>query len=315
MKHLHKLFLASAIACSVAGFGALTSGPTLAQTAAKKENKVLAIINGHKITTKEVKLAADDILPHLSNVPPKSRYPFIVEYLIERRLLAQQAIREGMGNNNEYKTRLVFYQAKALRDAYFTEKLRASITDKMVKAQYDKQAASIVPEQRFRARHILLATDKEAKDVAARLKKGEDFAALAKAHSLDGSKDHGGDLGYFTSAEMVAEFATAIKKLKKGETSNPVKTEFGWHIINLIDKKAGGPRPFKEVKNAIKLVLLRQVVQKKVDELRKSAKIEMIDPGLKELLKLARKQRDDIEKRQKALKKAQQEAQKKPVSN
>jgi len=314
MKRLHKLFFATTIACNMALAATLTGTPAVAQEKAKKaENKVLAIINGHKITTKEVKLAADDILPHLTNVPPKLRYPFIVEYLIERRLLAQQAIREGMGENNEYKTRLVFYQAKALRDAYFVEKLKAGITDDIVRASYDKQASSVTPEERFRARHILVATEKEAKDIAAKLKKGEKFADLAKAHSLDGSKDFGGDLGYFTSGEMVAEFASAAKALKKGETSKPVKTEFGWHIINLIDRQAGGPRPYEEVKEAIKLVLLRQAVQKKVDKLRDSAKIEMIDPGLKEMLENARKQRAAAEaKSAEAKAKA---GKKKPASN
>lgn len=289
----------------------VTGTPAVAQE--KAENKILAIINGHKITTKEVKLAADDILPHLSNVPPKLRYPFIVEYLIERRLLAQQAIREGMGENNEYKTRLVFYQAKALRDAYFVEKLKAGITDDIVRASYDKQAATVTPEERFRARHILVATEKDAKDIAAKLEKGEKFADLAKKYSLDGSKDFGGDLGYFTGDEMVAEFAKATKALKKGERSKPVKTEFGWHIINLIDRQAGGPRPFDEVKQSIKLVLLRQAVQKKVDELRKSAKIEMVDPGLKEMLANARKQRAAAEAKSAAAK--AKAGKKKPVSN
>lgn len=301
IKHLHKLLLATTIVGAIAIVGTTVSTSVSAQEK-KAENKVLAIINGHKITTKEVKLAADDILPHLTNVPPKLRYPFIVEYLIERRLLAQQAIREGMGENNEYKTRLVFYQAKALRDAYFIDKIKALITDDLVRATYDKQASTVTPEERLRARHILLGTEKEAKDIAAKLKKGEKFAALAKAHSLDGSKDFGGDLGYFTSDEMVAEFANAAKALKKGETSGPVKTEFGWHIINLIDRKAGGPRPYEEVKGAIKLILLRKAVQKKVDGLRAKAKIEMIDPGLKELLKAARKQRDALEAQQAKLK-------------
>ena len=298
MKRLHKIFFASMIAS-----GLLLTGYPAANAAStpKKapENKVLAIINGHKITTKEVKLAADDILPNLVSVPPKMRYPFIIEYLIERWLLAQQAIREGMGNDNEYKTRLVFYQAKALRDAYFVKKLKAGITDEMVRAKYDAQAASVAPVERFRARHILVNTEQEAKDIEAKLKKGEKFEALAKKYSLDGSKDFGGDLGYFTADEMVNEFSTAVKALKKGETSKPVKTEFGWHVIQLIDRQKGGPRPYEEVKDAIKLILLRQAVQQKVDGLRKKAKIEMVDPGLKELLKIARKQRDAIEKQRK----------------
>ena len=310
MKSLHKLFIATALV--VAGAVSLQSNwlatPVSAQEKVE-ENKVLAIINGHKITTKEVKLAADDILPNLVNVPPKLRYPFIIEYLIERRLLAQEAIRAGLGNDNEYKTRIVFYQAKALRDAYFEKKLKASITDEMVRKKYEEQAALVKPVERFRARHILVATEQEAKDIAAKLKKGEKFEALAKKFSIDGSKDFGGDLGYFTADEMVAEFAAATKSLKKGEVSGPVKTEFGWHIINLLDRQDGGPRPYEEVKPAIQLVLLRQAVQKKVDDLRKQSKIEMIDPGLKEMLKQARKQRDAIEAQQKKSKA------KKPAAN
>ncbi len=301
MKPLHKLFAATTMILAGAFLpaGIFVGHPASAQEKAA-ENKVIAIINGHKITTKEVKLAADDILSNLVNVPPKMRYPFIVEYLIERRLLAQQAIREGLGDDNEYKTRIVFYQAKALRDAYFENKLKASVTDEMVRSSYEKQAATIKPVERFRARHILVATEQEAKDIQAKLKKGEKFEALAKQFSLDGSKDFGGDLGYFTGDEMVAEFANATKALKKGATSGPVKTEFGWHIINLIDRQDGGPRPLEEVQDAIRLVLLRQIVQKKVDELRKQATIEMIDPGLKEMLEQARKQRDSLELQQNA---------------
>lgn len=279
MKSLHRLVASTAIAVGVS----LGAGMAIGQQK-QPENKVLAIVNGHKITTKEVKLATDDILPHLTSVPPKSRFAFVVEYLIERRLLAQQAIREGLGNSNEYKTRLVFYQAKALRDAYFVEKLKAKITDEVVRATYDKEAANIAPTERFRARHILVATEKEANDILARLKKGEDFAKLAKEKSLDGSKDFGGDLGYFTASEMVKEFADTVKKLKKGDISKPVKTEFGWHVIRLEDKKVGGPRPYEEVKNGIKLVLLRKAVQDKIQELRKSAKIEMVDETLKKML-------------------------------
>ncbi len=304
MKRLHKLLLNTTMAVglvltgSAAGFQYANAQTTAPKTASKPVNKVLAIVNGHKITTKEVKLAADDILPHLSDVPAKLRYSFIIEYLIERHLLAQQAIREGMGDNAEYKTRLIFYQSKALRDAYFTDKIKAKITEAKVRAIYDKQAKTITGAERFRARHILVGTEKEAKEVAKQLKAGANFETLAKQISLDGSKDFGGDLGYFTAEEMVKEFSAAAKSLKPGETSGPVKTEFGWHIIRMIDRKAGGPRPFDEVKTPIKLVLLRQAVQDKVNELRKTAKIEMVDPDLKRLLSLTKKKAAEIKKAQ-----------------
>ena len=304
MKRLHKLLLNTSLACglvlagSAAGYQYANAQATAKKAADKSANKVLAIVNGHKITTKEVKLAADDILPNLADVPAKLRYSFIIEYLIERHLLAQQAIREGMGNNAEYKTRLIFYQSKALRDAYFTEKLKAKITDDVVRKAYDAQAKTITGAERFRARHILVGTKQEADQIVKKLKAGADFEKLAKQVSLDGSKDFGGDLGYFTGDEMVKEFSAAVKKLKPGETSPPVKTEFGWHIIRLIDRKAGGPRPFEEVKVPIKLVLLRKAVQDKVTELRKTAKIEMVDPDLKKLLALTKKKEAEIRKAQ-----------------
>jgi peptidyl-prolyl cis-trans isomerase C len=291
MKRLHQLLLGTTIALGVVA----GSSSAFAQATKTPENKTLVIVNGHKITTKEVKLAADDILTSLQEVPPKLRYTFIIDYLIERRLLAQQAVREGLGESNEYKTRLFFYQAKALRDAYFIEKIRAKITDEEVRRVYDEQAKTIPPVTRYRARHILVGTEQEAKSILAKLQNGENFENLAKAFSLDGSKDFGGDLGYFTAAEMVDQFAAALKKLKKGETSQPVKTEFGWHIIRLEDSKTGGPVPYEKVKVPIKLVLLRQAVQDKVKELREKAKIEMVDPDLKKMLSAARKKRKELE--------------------
>jgi len=275
-----KRILVAAMMCSIA----VLAGPAHAQEK-KGENKVLAIVNGHKITTKEVALASEDIYLSLQEIPPKLRYGFIIQYLIERRLLAQQAIREGLGNSSEYKTRLVFYQAKALRDAYFVEKLKSSVTEDKVRAAYNKEAKKIKGEDRYRAHHILVATEAEAKSIAEKLKKGETFDALAKQFSLDGSKDYGGDLGYFTASEMVKEFSDALKSLKKGELSPPVKTEFGWHIIRMDDKKVGGPRPYEEIKTPIKAVLVRKAVQDKIAELRKTADIKMIDPDLIRMVK------------------------------
>jgi len=247
------------------------------------KDRVIAKVNGHEITTSEVELAADDILPQLSNIPPKLRYPFVVEYLVERHLLAQEAVKEGEVNSEEYKRRLAFYQAKALRDAYFTDKLKPLVTDAAVRKAYDQQAAKVKGPERIRARHILVATKAEAEAVIKRLNNGEKFADVAKQVSLDGSKDYGGDLGYFTAAEMVPAFSKAAFALQPGEISGPVHTKYGWHVIKVEDRKAGGPQPFDKVKNAIRLVLLRKEVQDKLQQLRRTANIELLDPDLKKL--------------------------------
>jgi peptidyl-prolyl cis-trans isomerase C len=121
------------------------------------------------------------------------------------------------------------------------------------------------------------------------LAKGEKFEDLAKKYSLDGSKDYGGDLGYFTSAEMVPEFSNAVFALKVGETSQPVKTDFGWHIIRLEDKKQGAAQPFDQVKQAIRNVLLRQKVGEVMSKIRGASKVEILDEDLKKYAEEASK--------------------------
>lgn len=252
-----------------------------AQDAAIKEDKTIAIVNGHEIKVSEVQMATDDIVGQLPDLPPKLRYPFVVEYLVERHLLAQLAVKEGVADTDEYKSRLALYQAKALRDAYFFQKIRPQVTEEQIKAAYDAEAAKVAQTERIRARHILVGSEKEAKDILGRLAKAEKFEELAKKYSLDGSKDYGGDLGYFTAPEMVAEFSKAAFALKAGETSKPVKTDFGWHVIRLEDRKMGAAQPYDQVKSAIRNVLLRKKVQETMDGLRASSKIEIIDEDLK----------------------------------
>lgn len=274
---------------------ALLSAPLRAQEAAPGDDTVVAIVNGHEIKASEVAMASDDIVGQLPDLPPKLRYPFVVEYLIERHLLAQAAVKEGIAETDEYKRRLALYQAKALRDAFFFQKLKAQVTDEEMKAAYDREAVKITPVERVRARHILVATEKEAKDVLARLKKGEKFADVAKAVSKDGSKDYGGDLGYFSEPDMVPEFSKAAFALEVGQLSDPVKTDYGWHIILVEDRKSQGAQPFDQVKPAIRNLLMRQKVQEAVNGLRRTGKIELVDPELKKYAEEAKRQRDAID--------------------
>ena len=251
------------------------------EEAAPKDDKVIAIVNGHEIRVSEVQMATDDIIGQLPDMPPKLRYPFVVNYLIERHLLAQYAVKEGIAETEEYKRRLALYQAKALRDAYFFQKIRPMVTEEDIRKVYDEEAAKLQQTERVRARMILVATEKEAQDIEKMLADGQKFEDLAKKYSLDGSKDYGGDLGYFTAAEMVPEFSKAVFALKVGETSQPVKTDFGWHIIRLEDKKVGAAQPYDQVKQAIRNVLLRQKVGEVMAKIREASKVEILDDDLK----------------------------------
>ena len=265
---------------------------TEGETAAiKDENAVIAIVNGYEIRTSEVRMAFDDVIGQLPNLPKKLRYPFVVEFLVERHLLAQLANKEGIAESEDYKRRLAAYQAKALRDSYLAQVISKDVSEDEIKAVYEDEAKKLKETERVRARHILVASEKEAQAVIDKLAKGEKFEALAKQFSLDGSKDYGGDLGYFSAPEMVPAFSTAAFALKKGELSQPTKTDFGWHVIKLEDRKQGVAQPYDQVKNAIRNVLVRQKVQAKLASLKDVAKVEIIDPDLKKISDEAAAQR------------------------
>ena len=286
----------------------LAPSPAMAQekkTDAGKPSTVVARVNGYEITAREVQLAGEDVAALLKDVPPKMRYPLLVQYLIERHLLAQKALKEGLANSEEYKRRLRFYQYKALRDAYFHQKIKPRVTREKVKEIYDRETKKVKPVVRVRARHILVSTKEEAERILKELKKGAKFEDLARKHSKDGSKEFGGDLGYFTFDEMVPEFSKAAFSLKVGEVSQPVKTEYGWHIIKVEDRKKAGPRPLKEVAPGIEALLLREEVQKEVAQLSKQGKIELLDPELKKLQEENKKRLEELKKKAEAAKKAQ----------
>ena len=274
------------------------------QQANDKPSTVVARVNGYEITAREVALAGEDVAPQLKDVPPKMRYPLLVQYLIERHLLAQKALKEGLANSEEYKRRLRFYQYKALRDAYFTTKIKPRVTREKVKEIYERETKKVKPVERIRARHILVSTREEAEKILKELKAGAKFEDLARKYSKDGSKEFGGDLGYFTFDEMVPAFSKAAFALKVGEVSKPVKTEYGWHIIKLEDRKKIGPRPLAEVAPGIEALLLRQEVEKEVAALSKAGKIELLDPELKKIQEENRKRLEELKKKAAAAKKA-----------
>jgi peptidyl-prolyl cis-trans isomerase C len=302
MPKLHNLLktaLFSSVFTLSLAFGAQAQTAATAPDPLTGEDKTVATVNGYEIKTSEVRMAFDDVIGQLPNMPAKLRFPFVVEFLIERHLLAQVAAKEGTAESEDYKRRLAAYQAKALRDSYLALKISPSVTEDEIKVAYEKEASKVKQTERIRARHILVATEKEATDIEDKLKAGSKFEDLAKQYSLDGSKDYGGDLGYFTAPEMVAEFSKVAFALKAGETSAPVKTDFGWHVIRLDDRKMGAAQPYDQVKSAIRNVLVRDKVQALLASLQGTAKVEILDPDLKKAQEEAQKQHDALIAKQK----------------
>ena len=147
-----------------------------------------------------------------------------------------------------------------------------------MKKVYDEAVKSMGNEQEVRARHILVPSEDEAKAILAEVKKGTDFAELAKQKSKDpGAAAEGGDLGYFGKAQMVPEFAEVAFKLNKGEVSDPVKTQFGWHIIKVEDKRNKPVPSFENVKDQIETFVARRAQADYIAKLRLAAKVERLD--------------------------------------
>ena len=242
---------------------------------------VLVRVNGHEITVAEMRLAAATITDQLANVPANARFTFLVQYLIERHLLAQEALKRDIESDPEYQRLMTYYKAKAARDAYFASKIKPQITEQAVRAEYDKQAAAVDNQEKFHLRHILVADEAAAKKVHGELKSGSDFVKLANENSPNKDAQDGGDMGWLGADEMFPEFVEVSAKLKAGEYSEPFESKFGWNIILLVEKKVIKAQEFDKIKNGLTLMLTRIKVQETVNALRKDAEIEVVHPELK----------------------------------
>jgi peptidyl-prolyl cis-trans isomerase C len=174
---------------------------------------------------------------------------------------------------------------RALRELYFEKVIKASVSDADARKIYDDQVKLLKPEEEVSARHILVETEEQAKALKEKLNNGADFVQLAKENSKDpGSKDDGGNLGYFGHGQMVPQFEDIVFKLKKGEVSDPVKTQFGWHLVKLEDRRTKQPPAFDIVKDRIVQSLLLKKAQQSAVELRGKSKIELVDPEIKKAI-------------------------------
>ncbi|MGI9415305.1 MAG: peptidylprolyl isomerase [Hyphomicrobiales bacterium] len=247
---------------------------------AQEEDRVVARVNSYEIRASEVALAAEDVLPQLSNLPSQARYPFLVQYLIERHLLAQTAREQKMDQTSEYKKRLDYYQAKALRDAYFIKVLKPQVTEEDARKEYDKQVAKAGNQEKVRARHILVPEEAIAKEISSALKTNPAaFDDMAKKHAPGSNTD----LGYLAADDEPAVISKAAFGLKAGEVSAPVQSKFGWHVIKVEDRKTSQVQPFDKIKAGLIQLLSRQKVQAAVNALTEKAKIEILDKDLEKL--------------------------------
>jgi len=234
---------------------------------------VVVTVNGSPITTGDVSYASEFLGPRLAQVPEQFRGRVIMDILIDRKLFAELGRKGDVQSRDAYKDRLAFLTEEALRDIFIEQVLNSEIDEGEVKARYDAEVAKMPKNEEMRARHVLLKTEDEAKAVVADARGGADFAELAKAKSTGPSGPAGGDLGYFTADKMVPEFSAAAAKLEIGAVSDPVKTQFGWHVIKLEDKRNQPPPPFEAVKSSVQRLLLADRVKARSEKLRETAEI------------------------------------------
>ena len=243
---------------------------------------VLAHVNGKPITQGDVELAETDLDPQFAKMPPEQRRAAALSALIEIRVMADKAIADGIDKDPEFQQRMKLLNERALHSALVDKEVAGSITDADLKKRYDEEMAKQPPVNEVHARHILVKTKEEAEAIIKELDKGGDFEKIAKEKSTDGSAPQGGDLGYFTEGQMVPEFAKAAFALPVGKyTEQPVKTQFGWHVIKVEDKRIKQPPSFDQVKAQLRQVVLRDKYFAMVKQTREAAKVDISDPDLK----------------------------------
>jgi peptidyl-prolyl cis-trans isomerase C len=251
-------------------------------------NKVLATINGDKITFKDVDQISADLDPQFARLPDDQRRLAALAAIIDIKALSAKAEAEKLDATPEFKARMQFLKDRALHNDFFKQQVVDKITDADVRARYDKEMAAMPPQNEVRARHILVKTKEEAEAIIKQLDGGASFEDVAKAKSTDGSAAQGGDLGYFSAGQMVPEFEKAAMALDVGKyTKEPVQTQFGFHVIKLEDKRVQQPPAFDQVKDQVKSILIRERYVELVKKERADLKIQYTDPETEKAIKAA----------------------------
>jgi peptidyl-prolyl cis-trans isomerase C len=262
------LVFAAASGCSKdASTEARASGP----------DPVVARVNGVDIKQSDLALAEEDVGGDMQAASPEAKREQLIAYLADIIMVTQAADKKKLGDNPEFKRRLDFLRNKLLMGFGLQEESKAALTEEALQQTYDDAVKSMGGQDEVRARHILVDNEDEAKAIVDQLRGGADFTTLAKEKSKDPGAADGGDLGYFTKDQMVPQFSEVAFKMYPGQLSNPVKTQFGWHVIKVEDKRTRQPPEFEKVKDQIETYLTRKAQTEYIAKLRQSAKIERLD--------------------------------------
>jgi peptidyl-prolyl cis-trans isomerase C len=262
---------------SLALTGCLAAVLAAGLPARAEDNPVLAKVNGAEIRQSDVALAEEELGPSLAQMDPASKKENVLSFLIDLKIVAKAAEDKKVENSEDFKRRIAFARNRLLMDSLLASEGKTATTDEAMKKVYEDASKQITGEQEVHARHILVETEDEAKAVKAELDKGGDFAELAKKKSKDPGASDGGDLGFFTKDQMVPEFSAVAFAMEPGKISDPVKSQFGWHIIKVEEKRSRKAPDFEQVKAQIETYVTRKAQADYVAKLRETAKVERMD--------------------------------------
>src|ERR1700719_4068713 len=244
---------------------------------ASATDPTVARVNGVEIRESDLAMAEQDIAQNLQNAPPETQREQLIAYVTDIIIVSQAAAAKKLADDPDFQHHLAFIRNKMLMGLQLREEAKGAVTDEAEQKLYEEAVKPMGAEEEVHARHILVETEDEAKAIVEQIKGGADFAELAKEKSKDPGAQDGGDLGYFTKDQMVPEFAEAAFKLDKGQISDPIHTQFGWHIIKVEDKRTKPTPTFDQVKAQLQNYVAHRAQAELVDNLRKSAQIERLD--------------------------------------
>lgn len=236
--------------------------------------EVVATVNGKPLPKSEFELYLSSMSRQTGREVTPEQHEQILDQFINLHLAAEEAEKTGADKDQKVTDQLSLARVQALADAGLQKYLEANpVQDSELRPEYDTQVAALPRE--YHARHILVDDQAAAEAITKELKGGADFAKLAAKRSKDSSSKSGGDLGWFTLDTMVKPFADAVKAMQPGQLSEqPVRSEFGWHVIRLEESRATSAPPFDEVKDRVKMLVQRKKLKTHMEELRKVAKVE-----------------------------------------
>lgn len=265
---LRKSLLAASLATVI------FASPAMAQDAAPAEDPVLATVNGEEILESEVRATQQGLPQQYRQLPFEMLKADLLTREINQRLLMNAGSEAGLADDEEVKEQIAALERRLIAETYLDRALNDAITEDAINAKYEEFIATNEPEPQVHARHILLESEEDAKAIIAELDDGADFVELAKEKSTGPSGPNGGDLGFFNRADMVAPFAEAAFAMEAGTySSEPVQTQFGWHVIKVEEKKEGAQPSLDEVRQQLVAEISRDAFNALVEDLRATADI------------------------------------------